>query len=93
MPRILKLSAFPYGQMVPLNVGVQGFLVNTEKSKTHKAVDFLFRLLTSVMLGLCSSAHSIRDDFKVKRFLMLVKYGTVVLPPVIAINGLTIQNG
>jgi hypothetical protein len=58
-----------------------------------KALDFLFRLLSVVMTGLCSWAHLTRCGFHVDRFLMLVNFAAVVVSSMIAINGLTIQNG
>jgi hypothetical protein len=93
MPRILKLRAFSYGQTAPLYVGGLGFWLYAEKKRMYMALDFLCRLLSSVMIGFCSWAHFKWDDFHFDRFLMLVNFAAVVLSPMIAINGLTIQNG
>jgi hypothetical protein len=93
MPRILRLRAFCYGQATPLYMGGQGSLLYVEKSRISWALHFLFRLLSSVMTGLCSLAQLIWDDFHFDRFLMLVNFAAVVVSSMIAINGLTIQNG
>jgi hypothetical protein len=74
-------------------MGGQGSLLYFEKSRISWALDFLFRLLSSVMTGLCSLAQLIWDDFHFDRFLMLVNFAAVVVSSMIAINGLTIQNG
>jgi len=93
MPRILRLRAFCYGQATPLYMGGQESLLHAEKSRISWALDFLFRMLSSVMIGFCSWAQFKWDDFHFDWFLMLVNFAAVVLSPMIAINGLTIQNG
>ena len=93
MPRILKLRAFCYGQAAPFYVGGPNSLLYAARSRMSKALDFLSRLLSSIIIGLCSWAHLTRGDFHVDRFLMLVNFAAVVVSPMIAINGLTIQNG